>query len=1198
MKRFRLVFRNEFASCFRRPLFWVLLVIVLLTSWGLSTGGMRIESGDATVGGTQAWITSEFALAQMLTLVVALFYSFFLVVAAGMSVIHDRELKVGEVLHATPLRAGEYVWGKFLAVLAGFLVILAAHLLFTMLFFQWIPNPNAEDIRGPFSLLNYLRPALIFSIPSLIFFAGVSFALGERTNRPILVFIFPVAAILLCGFFLWNWSPSWLDPRWNQFLMLIDPAGFRWLNETWLTVDRGVEFYNTSRIQFDWVFWANRAAIILIGLTAVLWSQRRFSDTLRNPGKARRFRKQSAVAAPPSAGQEEAAGHPSLASLQMRTSLPGFLGGAWRVARTEMTELRSQPGLYLFIPIILLQTLGSSLASIGAFSTPLLLTSGTMAVNSMNALTLMVCLLLLFYTVESLQRERNTGLDSIFYATPVKSASVLFGKALANSLVGAVVVTAMLLACWLAHLIQNMFFGVQVPFELHPFFLSWGLLLIPTFLVWTSFVTLIQSVARNRYFTYAAGLAALIASGYYQFIGDMNWAFNWNLWGAVTWSDMGTFELNRSPLILNRVMVLGLTALLTAASVRFFNRLDPDASRTIHRLHPLNLLKGALRLLPFALLPLIAAGLLYNQVTAGFQGEAEENRQKDYWKKNLATFKDVPLPAMKSVDLDLDLEPAQRHFRVKGTYELFNHQGFPLRQIPLTVGNWDDLEWTLNGEEFEPEDRARLLVFTPPEPLQPGRTLSIGFSHQGDFPKGITQNGGGTGLFILPSGVVLHSFSPNFVPVLGYFEQIGVDDDNRYEPRDFPDDFYLESLEPAFGSPTAFTTRIRISGPQEYTFNSVGVLESEEVKKGRRTAVWVSDHPVKIFNVVAGRWKVKRGEGTAVFYHPEHHYNVDEISAGLEAARKYYSEWFYPYPWEELKLSEFPNLASYAQGFGTNITFSEGIGFLTRSDPKTSTAFLVTAHESAHQWWGNLLTPGRGPGGNILSEGMSHFSTILLMEQVKGLRERIEFSKRIEERYGDARRVDSERPLVKIDGSRPGDTTVTYDKGGWVFWMLQQHMGRDNMLAGLQEFMRRYEHGPDYPVLQDFAAHMREYAIDAEAFDQFVEQWFFNVVVPEYRLEEAVLEQAQGDGQWQASVRVKNRGAGRMAVEIAALRGQRFEEDGSQSAGYQEERQTVTLGEGESIQVNFECGFEPDRLLIDPDAKVLQLERDKAVWRF
>ena len=82
---------------------------------------------------------------------------------------------------------------------------------------------------------------------------------------------------------------------------------------------------------------------------------------------------------------------------------------------------------------------------------------------------------------------------------------------------------------------------------------------------------------------------------------------------------------------------------------------------------------------------------------------------------------------------------------------------------------------------------------------------------------------------------------------------------------------------------------------------------------------------------------------------------------------------------------------------------------------------MVTAHEAAHQWWGNILTPGEGPGGDILSEGMAHFSTILLIEGEKGERARIEFCKRIEERYGDARQVDSERPLVKVDGSRAGD---------------------------------------------------------------------------------------------------------------------------------------------------------------------------------
>jgi len=61
---------------------------------------------------------------------------------------------------------------------------------------------------------------------------------------------------------------------------------------------------------------------------------------------------------------------------------------------------------------------------------------------------------------------------------------------------------------------------------------------------------------------------------------------------------------------------------------------------------------------------------------------------------------------------------------------------------------------------------------------------------------------------------------------------------------------------------------------------------------------------------------------------------------------------------------------------------------LTRSDPRSEAAFVVTAHEAAHQWWGNLLVPGKGPGGNVLAEGMAHFSTILLCEQVRGPRAR------------------------------------------------------------------------------------------------------------------------------------------------------------------------------------------------------------------
>src|SRR6202035_667634 len=92
------------------------------------------------------------------------------------------------------------------------------------------------------------------------------------------------------------------------------------------------------------------------------------------------------------------------------SAAPPLLAGTWTIARAETRALFSQVGLYIFIPLILLQTLGSSLLSLGAFQTELLLTPGLLAVGALNTLSFLLCLLLMFYTVESLERERVTGL--------------------------------------------------------------------------------------------------------------------------------------------------------------------------------------------------------------------------------------------------------------------------------------------------------------------------------------------------------------------------------------------------------------------------------------------------------------------------------------------------------------------------------------------------------------------------------------------------------------------------------------------------------------------------------------------------------------------------------------------------------------------------------------------------------------------
>src|SRR5262249_16290539 len=176
---------------------------------------------------------------------------------------------------------GEYIWGKFAAVLTGCMSIMVFHLAAMVFSNHVVPNAEAQEIRGPLYAINYLRPALLFSVPTIVFVAGVSFAPGGWSRRPVLVFLLPVAILLPSIFFLWDWSPSWLDPRINNLLMWIDPGGFRWLNETWLKVDRGVRFYNNEGVPPDRGFLISRVVFVALGLVSVAWSRRHFAATLR-----------------------------------------------------------------------------------------------------------------------------------------------------------------------------------------------------------------------------------------------------------------------------------------------------------------------------------------------------------------------------------------------------------------------------------------------------------------------------------------------------------------------------------------------------------------------------------------------------------------------------------------------------------------------------------------------------------------------------------------------------------------------------------------------------------------------------------------------------------------------------------------------------------------------------------------------------
>lgn len=1187
MSRFRAVFLTDFRANLKRAFFWIWYALLALNAWLISTGNWIIRSVDTSVGTQKSFVNSEFQIAFVFALMPFLMLGIFMAIEAGTTVLRDSQWKVADILHTTPLTPNEYTWGKFLAVLANALVVIGLFVITLFFLNEIVPHPGS-DIHGPIHLRNYIFPTIAFVLPALIFTASCAFAIGVFTRRTALVYLFPVALLLIAMNFLYYWYPPKFTDFQNYLMQCVDPSGFRWLKQTWFRVDRGVGFYNTRPIHYDAAFIAARLMYFVLCGAVVALSARHFARRYARIADARIVAKQDVVR---QVIVEQARPVSSLTSASRHAM--GLFRQVMTVANFELRELAAQPWLFLFIAFISIVVLMGDRSGAGELHLAQLYSTGLTAAAAFSPLTLLICFLLLFTNAESLAREESSGLGPLYYSTPVSTPALIAGKGLANftvALFSIVVNVAAISAFVLYH--------HEAPLELKPFLYLYIYLMLPTFLFWTAFSLAAYSLT-GRFGTYGAGIVLIAVTIWMIANNKGNWVTNWSLATSLVWSDFGSFDVDRKALILNRLFYMWLSLPLIAIAIRYFPRRTSDGRFTrVNRKR--NLPLRLFRLAVIVLAPIFLGSLLYVEVVKGFEGKAAKRAQKDYWRRNISTYWRAPLPDRTFIDLSLRFEPDHRAFTANGSYTLINNNSEPLYRIPVTgVGSWSHLRWTLNGNEAHPEDRSGLFVFSLDEPLKPQQTMTLGFSYEGIMIPGVSKNGGylELGEFVLPSGIVLTGRNPWFVPVMGFVDSIGVDEKNRYEPED-PDPHFYQKVITSGVDRSLMNTRIRIDVPEKFFATSMGVLTSEKVSDGRRTLVWESDYPVRVFNVCAAHWAVHRGKSSTIYYKPEHTANLDSIQQALDGARHYYSEWFGVYPWKELRLNEFPGISIYARGNPTNIFFSESIGFLTKDNMEDVvsfglTAFGVTAHEAAHQWWGHMVSVGDAPGGIVLAEGMANFSVMCLLQQMQGDRLRQEFNRSLEAFYGENRAVGSERPIARSLFFRPADTTVIYDKGAWVFWMMRNLLGKDAMNAGLRSFIQKFHAGLDRPVSEDFVLHMRAYAPDPAAYDRFTQQWFFQVIMPEYRFLTKPEKHQFATG-WETRARLKNVGTGRMPVEVAVIRGEEFVRD----SGFDKAAITVTLGAGEETEVLIRSKFEPEQLAVDPDLNVLQLQRNAASFKF
>jgi hypothetical protein len=262
--------------------------------------------------------------------------------------------------------------------------------------------------------------------------------------------------------------------------------------------------------------------------------------------------------------------------------------------------------------------------------------------------------------------------------------------------------------------------------------------------------------------------------------------------------------------------------------------------------------------------------------------------------------------------------------------------------------------------------------------------------------------------------------------------------------------------------------------------------------------------------------------------------NLRLVNISAAEALEFYSDHFGSYPYSSLMLTQFPGTVS--QGW-PGLVFLSSYAFLSpaereriQPDPTDRVATeLVIAHETAHQWWGDLVT-WTGYRDQWMMEALANYSAMMLLES----RNPAAFRK-LMDRYRDNLFAKGKDDAVLMDagpvtlGLRlssskfPGAyEAISYGRGTRMFHMLrtmlrdgQQGSGDDEpFVRALREMRKEYEGRSitTAQMLSFFEAQLPKplWYEGKKSLDWFYESWLNGTAVPRFELRNVKITNKEG----------------------------------------------------------------------------------------
>lgn len=1025
-------------------------------------------------------------------LVKGVFLVLFLMTAfVASAAVRDFDHRTSELFFSLPISRFDYLTGRF----AGTMVVcvlpylVGAGALAASVFMPWLDPARL----GPFRLAPYAFGLGVLIIPTLLALGAAFYALASWTRSTLATYLGVVAFFAVsttAGMAASHLGSAWIG-------QLLDPFGVVALAgalEHWTLAE-----LNTAIPDIGGTLLWNRLLWLALGLSALGLTVATVDPTRprKRPSRtpeatpapsllapASRVETIATSREPPPATSQRFRGHPVLTRVLVQ-----FLHLLRREAANAMGNLAFL-GLLALGLFVLLQA-ASSAGDL--FGMPVHPRTYLMLEALQGGYSIDLLLVVVLYSGELIWKERALRLHEILDSLPTPT-----GAAFTAKLTALVLMMAVFLSAGVFALVGFQLSRGHADLELGLYLRGAALAAVYPLLMLV-LACFCHVVAPNRIAGYGLVILFILTWDLLEELGFENHLYRFASLPPTPWSDFNGYGPFLAPFAWT-ALYWGFAALVLIGLSLLFWRRGTDDTWTARRAVARARFRGPARgLTALGSLGLLAVGawIFYNtNVLNAYVPSPEAAERRASYERLYRQFQDLDLPRIVAVRADVDLFPERRSATLRGTYRLRNPSDHPLRDLHLSLPELVHLHrLDLPAHDVVLTDTAHgYRIYRLRHPLEPGESIDLGFELGVENP-GFVNHAAATA--VLDNGSFFTK--RDVLPVIGYDPHRQLTDPEERRRRGLEplvrladrNDLTARRHTPRAPDADRIDFASTVSTSSDQIAVTSGALQQEWVAGGRRYFHYRAEIPITHhvawasarYAVTRSEWRPSAGSedvvAIEVYHHPAHHTNVGRMIAAARKSLAYGTANFGPYQHRSLRIVEFPRYARDATSFPGLISLSESLGFNARLDGSEAIdfPFYVTAHETAHQWWGQQVVGANVQGVGTLHETLAQYSALMVMEDElgsSGIRRVLAFEHN-EYLRGRAREREVEAPLALAEHQN----YVYYHRGALAMYALRDAVGEVLLNQALSRFLSRFGSGePPYPttaeLLVDLAPTLAE----------------------------------------------------------------------------------------------------------------------------